>query len=206
MVPSRPRPRRSRETLTTRFSAVEGPTPLSTERLCHRASRDSLSPRSGSSCLGTTLAFDGEENLTKRIRFNEDQLNSIFDRTRGKCHVCHKQLSFSNYGRHGRRAAWQVDHSVALANGGSHHPNNLFPACIPCNLDKSTRHSRTARRAQGKSKAPLNRSRHEAARAENIAGGGAAGFGVGALFGPAGALIGGAIGLLVGDSINPDLS
>lgn len=144
--------------------------------------------------------------MARRIKFNEDQRNSIYDRTRGKCHVCHKQLCFSNYGRHGRRGAWHVDHSIALANGGSHHINNLFAACIPCNLDKSTTHTRTARRAQGTTKAPLSRSRYEAARAENLVGGGAAGFGVGALFGPGGALIGGLIGLIVGDSINPDAS
>lgn len=144
--------------------------------------------------------------MAKRIKFNEERLNSIFDRTRGKCHVCHKQLCFSNYGQHGRRGSWQVDHSIALANGGSHHLNNLFAACIPCNLDKSVAHSRTARRWQGKSRAPLSRSRYEKARSDNAAGAGALGLGVGALFGPAGALIGGAIGLIVGDSINPDAS
>lgn len=140
-----------------------------------------------------------------RIRFDEDRLNSIFDRSRGKCHVCHKQLCFSNYGRFGRRGAWHVDHSIALANGGTNHGNNLFAACVACNLDKSTTSSRTARKAYGKTRAPLSRDRFESARGENLFGGGVTGAGLGALIaGPPGAVIGGLVGLLVGDSINPD--
>jgi hypothetical protein len=68
--------------------------------------------------------------MANRRRFSEGELNSIFDRTRGKCHICHATLAFSNYGQRGRRGAWTVDHPIALANGGSHHGNNLFQAAL----------------------------------------------------------------------------
>jgi 5-methylcytosine-specific restriction endonuclease McrA len=52
------------------------------------------------------------------------------------------KLAFTNYGKRGARAAWEVDHSRAKANGGTDHLNNLMPACIPCNREKGTLTSR----------------------------------------------------------------
>ncbi|MBI4371295.1 MAG: HNH endonuclease [Elusimicrobia bacterium] len=41
-----------------------------------------------------------------------------------------------------------MDHLVTQANGGHQtHGNNLVPACRDCNVDKSTRSSRTHRLA-----------------------------------------------------------
>ena len=143
--------------------------------------------------------------MSNRRRFNDDELELIFDRTRGKCHVCHVRLSYRNYGRRGTRGGWHVDHSVPLAKGGTNHRNNLYAACISCNCDKSTITSRAARARNGTKRAPMNAQRHAAARADNVLGGGAIGAGIGALIGgPPGAFIGGLIGAAFGEGTDPD--
>jgi len=65
-------------------------------------------------------------------------------------------LSFWNYGLHGERGAWEIEHSVAQARGGTHHGNNLFAACISCNRSKGHCSSRTARRQHGFQCAPYS--------------------------------------------------
>jgi len=77
--------------------------------------------------------------------YDNETLNCIYEKTEGHCHICGKKLSFSNYHRLGRTGAWEVDHSVPVAKGGTDHLNNLFPACIACNREKGTVTSRTAR-------------------------------------------------------------
>jgi hypothetical protein len=57
------------------------------------------------------------------------RLNDIYDRTTGRCHLCGKRLAFHNYGCHGTRGAWHIEHSVPRANGGTDHVNNLYPGC-----------------------------------------------------------------------------
>jgi 5-methylcytosine-specific restriction endonuclease McrA len=143
--------------------------------------------------------------MTKRERFGEDRRRAVFDRTRGRCHICGKKLCFSNYGCRDGRAGWHVDHSVPIAAGGSNHGNNLLAACIACNQDKSTYTSRTARRWNGRSRAPLSPSRYQQKKAENAIGVGAIGAGIGALIGgPPGALIGGLLGAALGHDEDPD--
>jgi 5-methylcytosine-specific restriction endonuclease McrA len=137
--------------------------------------------------------------------YTPEQKEAIFNRTRGKCHLCHTQLSFRNHGRHGARGAWHVDHSVPLARGGSHHPNNLRAACIPCNLDKSTVSSRTARRWQGQRRAPLTHEQFEKSRETNTVSGGVLGAAVGGILaGPLGAWVGGVIGVMLGADADPE--
>ena len=137
--------------------------------------------------------------MTKRRRFSSEELNTVYDRTNGKCHLCHKTLSFKNYGMHGAKGAWHVDHSRAIANGGTNHMNNLFAACISCNLSKGTVSTKTARRWVGKTKAPLSREKRAIAKKDNAIGGSVLGAGAGgAIAGPVGALIGGVLGAIIG--------
>lgn len=68
--------------------------------------------------------------------YDDARLSEIFECGRGECACCGKQLSFSNYGAFGRRAAWEVDHRVPLSHGGSENLRNLQPMCIPCNRAK----------------------------------------------------------------------
>lgn len=136
--------------------------------------------------------------------WTDDDLDAIYDRTSGKCHLCHKKLARVNYADFGARGAWEVEHSVPKARGGTDHLNNLFPACIPCNRSKSARSTRSSRAANGRSRAPLNRRARSAAKAENALVGAGLGAFVGSAFGPLGTLVGGALGAHLGHKENPD--
>jgi 5-methylcytosine-specific restriction endonuclease McrA len=70
------------------------------------------------------------------MSYDVEILRRIYDRTEGHCHICGKKLSFANYAISSGRGAWEVEHSVAKATGGTNHLNNLFPACITCNRSK----------------------------------------------------------------------
>lgn len=139
------------------------------------------------------------------MAFNEEELNRIYERTSGRCHICHKKLAFKNYGKVGARAAWEVEHSNPQAKGGSNRLNNLYPACISCNRSKGASSTASARAKNGKIRAPLSLEKRKEARAENAVAGGALGMIVGgALAGPVGALVVGCVGAAIGHKQNPD--
>ncbi len=73
-------------------------------------------------------------------------LEYIYYKTNGYCYHCGKKLAWSNYGKLGRKAAWEVDHSRARSKGGSDYFRNLNPSCIPCNRSKGALHSRQYQR------------------------------------------------------------
>jgi hypothetical protein len=77
--------------------------------------------------------------------YTEEEKWYIFNKTQGKCRYCGKQLSFENWGKREEKGSWQIDHSTARARGGQDHLNNLFPACIDCNLKKSDASARSFR-------------------------------------------------------------
>ena len=137
------------------------------------------------------------------MKYNEETLRAIYAKTNGRCHLCSESIAFSNYGKHGRRGGWELDHSVPLAEGGTDHLNNLLPAHTSCNRSKQALSSRAARSANGRSRAPLSA---EAARRAKIGGalsGAFAGGLLGArLGGPAGFWIGAIAGALVGLETN----
>ncbi len=139
------------------------------------------------------------------MQYTKVLLARIYHRTSGYCHLCHSKLALTNYGREGKRGAWQVEHSVPKSKGGTDHLNNLFAACIECNQDKSNRTTRTARGWNGKTCAPLNRERRKQAKFEGgLAGAIAGGLAGGALGGPIGVVVGAVTGACVGSSQNPD--
>jgi len=53
------------------------------------------------------------------MAFSNDDLNYIFDRTTGRCHICRDDLDFSAYGESPEFGGWEVDHSVPRAKGGT---------------------------------------------------------------------------------------
>ena len=53
-----------------------------------------------------------------------------------------KRLSWKNYGRLGRKGAWEVDHSNPLSKGGTDYLRNLVPSCIECNRSKGNLRTR----------------------------------------------------------------
>jgi 5-methylcytosine-specific restriction endonuclease McrA len=133
--------------------------------------------------------------------YTDEMLSAINDRTSGYCHICGKKLAFTNYAKPGKRGAWEVEHSVARANGGTERLNNLYAACITCNREKRDGSTRAARARNGRTRAPLSREKRAAAKTRNALAGGAAGAVIGGrFFGPAGAFIGGLIGAAIGKS------
>lgn len=138
------------------------------------------------------------------MKFDSDALNKIYDRTAGRCHLCHARLAFKNYGLLDARSSWEVEHSNPQANGGTHHLNNLYAACIPCNRSKGARSTRSVRAKNGLTRAPLSTKARERIRTENtfLGAGGCAMIGA-ALAGPPGAVVGVVVGALLGESIEP---
>jgi 5-methylcytosine-specific restriction endonuclease McrA len=133
------------------------------------------------------------------MRFTEDQVNHIFDRTSGKCHLCHKKLSFKNYARHGERGAWEVEHSIPRACGGSNRLNNLYAACISCNRAKGARTTRSVRTRRGLARAPMSPNARLVAKRWNALSGGVLGAVPGMMIlGPPGAVLGAALGAVLG--------
>lgn len=139
------------------------------------------------------------------MRIDADQLAAIFNRTSGRCHLCHRPVAFSNYGRHGQRGAWEVEHSKPRARGGTNYLRNLYAAHIRCNRSKGIRATRITRRSNGYTRAPLSRAARERAKRWNAVAGGLAGIPLGALvLGPAGAWIGAALGVALAHDQDPD--
>jgi hypothetical protein len=141
------------------------------------------------------------------MKFEKSQLDSVYRRTTGYCHLCHVKLARRNYGKTGMRGAWQVEHSVPRSKGGTDHLNNLFAACVDCNLNKSNMTTRTARSWNGKARAPLGPEKRGEAKVRNaIAGAILCGVAGVAVAGPVGLIIGLLTGASVGSSENPDRS
>lgn len=135
----------------------------------------------------------------------KQQLDAVYRQSSGYCHLCHKKLSRKNHGVHGARGAWHIDHSKPRSKGGTDHLNNLRAACIECNLAKSDRTTRTARRWNGKTRAPFNPEKRQQAKSQSGVAGAIAGGLAGAAFaGPFGALLGTLAGACLGSSQNPD--
>lgn len=138
------------------------------------------------------------------MKCDNERLRKIYNKTRGKCHLCHKQLAFNNHGMHGSRGAWEIEHSKPKSKGGTDHLNNLYPACIKCNKQKSNGTNYSVRSKRGVKKAPLSHKQRRKKAISNTAKGAIAGAVVGRIFGPGGALLGGAIGALIGNDEQVD--
>ena len=91
------------------------------------------------------------------MAFSELEKERIFEKAGGKCAYCGKKLCYQNYGIYGGRAGWHIDHGRARSKDGTDHLNNLFAACITCNLQKSDAGSATFRRSLEQVKAHRRR-------------------------------------------------
>src|SRR5687767_9206772 len=137
------------------------------------------------------------------MSFSDQQLDSIYYRTSGYCHICGKKLARTNYGNFDAKGNWEVEHSNAQCNGGTDRACNLFAACIRCNREKGVFTTKTARTWHGKTCAPLSAEKRKEAKFENgvLC---AVVFGIAArcLLGPIGWVIGGFGGAWFGSSQN----
>lgn len=136
--------------------------------------------------------------------YDETVRKRIYDRTSGRCHICWKSVAFANYARTRAKGGWEVDHSRARANGGQDHGSNLYAACISCNRSKGKLTSRTVRAHNGRSRAPMSRSKRAQAKNGNTMGGAAAGVLIGSVLGPPGMFLGGLIGAALGAEVDPE--
>ena len=131
------------------------------------------------------------------------RLRQIFQRTDGRCHICHCRLSFNNHGKKDAKGAWHIEHSIPRACGGTDHINNLFPACIGCNIDKGTMSSRTVRSYCGNTRAPYSRAKKQKVKDNNTGTGILLGGLIGLVAGPWGAVIGATLGGMIGSENSP---
>lgn len=133
------------------------------------------------------------------MRYSNERLNDIYDRTNGRCHICSKKLAFKNYGSlEGLRGAWEVEHSNPKSKGGTDRLSNLYAACISCNRSKGANSTKSARKRNGRTAAPLSAEKIRARRADNAVVGGIIGGLAGLLGGPIGVAIGAGIGAAIG--------
>ena len=136
--------------------------------------------------------------------FTNEQLNNIYDRTTGYCHICHKKVAFKNYGKFGERGAWEVEHSNPQAKDGTNRLTNLYPACISCNRSKQASSTRSVRAANGKSHAPLSATKRKHAKLGNAVAGSIIGATVVNALIPGLGILGALVGANAGHKKNPD--
>lgn len=91
------------------------------------------------------------------MKIDKNLLRKIYEKTDGRCHLCHKPIAFTNYGHLEGRGAWEIDHSRPRARGGCDRVGNLLPAHIDCNRAKGAGYNRTQRSQYGHTQAPLSR-------------------------------------------------
>jgi len=138
------------------------------------------------------------------MSFSIQDRRNIYDRASGYCHICHKKLSFTNYGTLGTKGAWEVEHSNPRSLGGTDRLNNLYPAHIYCNRSKNNNSTRSARLRHGKTRAPLSKSARIEAKRSNSIFGALLGGTIGLIAGPWGVITGSMLGARMGYNKNPD--
>jgi hypothetical protein len=131
------------------------------------------------------------------------RLRQIFRKTDGRCHICHCRLTFNNHGNKNAVGAWHIEHSIPRACGGTDHINNLYPACIGCNLDKGVLSSRTVRNYCGNTRAPYSRAKKQKVKDNYTGTGVLLGGLIGLVAGPWGVVIGATLGGMVGSENSP---
>jgi hypothetical protein len=102
--------------------------------------------------------------MSTRRKFSEAERKRILQKTDGRCHLCHKTLYLSNYGKSGAKGAWEIDHSRAISLSGSDRLQNLYPACISCNRSKQARSNKAFRATVGYSRSPYSPAEKERIR------------------------------------------
>lgn len=77
------------------------------------------------------------DGRTPRERIPDDLKDEVSRRAGWLCEYCGVAVT---------RSTRHIDHSVSLANGGTHSMRNLRNACAPCNLAKGAANGRDFRR------------------------------------------------------------
>lgn len=138
------------------------------------------------------------------MTYPQQRLNAIFEKTNGQCHLCRKNLVQKNYNTFGARGAWEVDHSIPQAKGGTDHFHNLRPACVSCNRSKQDSSTKTARRKHGFRASPLSKKKKFKNAQLGVLGGGVAGRIMFASLGLYGIVAGALLGAVISYFYEPE--
>lgn len=76
----------------------------------------------------------------KRKHFTPHERAKIFAEAGGKCAKCTRKLGPSD--------DWDIDHAIALENGGTNAPENLQVLCDWCHTPKTSDDHRTASKSK----------------------------------------------------------
>jgi len=135
--------------------------------------------------------------------FDEATRRTVFEKSNWLCHLCWQPMAYSNYGNHGARGAWEIDHSIPVARGGTDHLNNLYAAHTTCNRSKQARSSASIRRQNGHARPPMSAAAMEELKSGDAWTGAISGGLLGArFFGPPGLLIGAVIGAIAAHAVD----
>jgi hypothetical protein len=109
--------------------------------------------------FGVRCLCDAQSMKPERIalKLSKKLRRTVYDSTGGECHLCHCKVAFKNYGKHGERGAWEVDHSMPVSKGGTNRVPNLRPACTSCNREKQDMTTRAIRARNGVTGLPPSR-------------------------------------------------
>lgn len=67
---------------------------------------------------------------------DEGQRIEVFNRTRGQCLYCGRELAFHAYAMYSERGAWVVDLFIPLSRGGLDRMENWAACCLACSHQK----------------------------------------------------------------------
>lgn len=73
------------------------------------------------------------------MKYSDDELMWIFNRSDGRCFYCGAEVSFHAYQAFGQRNAWLVDRFVPSERGGTDQIFNWVASCPACSFDKGSR-------------------------------------------------------------------
>jgi len=65
-------------------------------------------------------------------KYSESELIWVFNRSRGQCLYCGREISFHAYQAFGQRGAWVVDRFIPMEKGGLDQIFNWVAACPAC--------------------------------------------------------------------------
>lgn len=70
------------------------------------------------------------------MNHNQEQLIEVFNRTRGRCLYCGRELSFHAHRMFSERGAWVVDRFIPVSKGGADGHENWAACCLACSHRK----------------------------------------------------------------------
>ena len=87
----------------------------------------------GRSLKGKATEEPAEDTITRSIRrpvFSTSFRLNLFLKRKGACASCHQKIDAGK--------AWDIDHILPLALGGTNEPENLQILCKPCHHSKTS--------------------------------------------------------------------